>query len=86
MFLHIFKYRLKCLFGGRAEVFWTLIYPIVLATFFSLAFSNLSNVGKFAAIDIAVVDNEEYRSNVYFKTAIGAVSDRNDNAVFLTLR
>lgn len=79
MFAHIFRYRIKCLFGGRAEIFWTLIYPIVLAIFFSLAFSNLSNVGNFAAIEIAVVDNGEFRNDRIFSSVLDSVSDQNDS-------
>lgn len=79
MFAHIFKYRIKCLLGGRADIFWTLIYPIVMAVFFSMAFSNLSNAGNFEPVDIAIVDNEEFRSDGNFKMAIGAVSDQNDD-------
>ncbi len=78
MFAHIFKYRIKCLLGSRADLFWTLLYPIMIAVFFSLAFSNMTNAGKFAPVEIAVVDNGEFRSDGNFKTVIGSVSDQND--------
>ncbi|NLT13370.1 MAG: ABC transporter permease, partial [Clostridiales bacterium] len=79
MFGHIFKYRIKCLFGGRAEIFWTLIYPIVMAIFFSLAFSNLSNVGHFEPFEIAVVDNGEFRKDAIFRSVLDSVSDQNSD-------
>jgi ABC-2 type transport system permease protein len=82
VFAHIFKYRIKCLFGGRAEIFWTLIYPIVLAVFFSMAFSNLSNVGNFEPVEIAVVDNEEYRNDAIFRSALESVSQNEENRYF----
>lgn len=79
MFAHIFKYRLKCLLNSREEIFWTLVYPIVLAIFFSMAFSNLSNVGNFSAIEIAVVDNAEFRNDTVFKSVLDSVSDQSDS-------
>ncbi|NLA88107.1 MAG: ABC transporter permease [Clostridiales bacterium] len=79
MVSHIFKYRLKCLIGSRTEIFWTLIYPIVLAVFFSLAFSNLTNVGNFSPVEIAVVDNNAFRNEPYFAQALGQVSDKSDD-------
>jgi ABC-2 type transport system permease protein len=83
MFAHIFKYRLKCLLGGRAEIFWTLIYPIVLATFFSLAFSNLSKAESFKAVEIAVVDNTEFRNDQMFQSVLDSVSDEsNEDSLF----
>ena len=41
MFWHNFKYNLKILLRDHALVFWTLAFPLILATFFSLAFSNI---------------------------------------------
>ncbi len=79
MFAHIFIYRVKCLLRDRAEIFWTLIYPIVLAIFFAMAFSNLSNVGNFSAIEIAVVDNAEFRNDTIFASVLDSVSDKNND-------
>jgi ABC-2 type transport system permease protein len=42
-----------------------------------MAFSNLSNVGIFSNIKIAVVNNEAYRKNVSFMAAISTVSSSN---------
>lgn len=56
MFSHIFIYRLKMLFKNKSLIFWTMIFPIALATFFSLAFGNLNEQGRFQAIDVAVVE------------------------------
>lgn len=87
MFAHIFKYRLKTILRDRTDVFWTAIYPIILALFFSLAFSNMSGTESFKAFPVGVVDNEEYRSQTYFIEALRAVSgDDTDVKLFdLTL-
>jgi ABC-2 type transport system permease protein len=76
MFLHIYKNRLKCLLRSRGMVFWTLLFPIVLAVFFSLAFDRISD-NSFQSIPIGVVDSTEYQSNTAFITALNSVSDEN---------
>ncbi|PKM77173.1 MAG: ABC transporter permease [Firmicutes bacterium HGW-Firmicutes-15] len=75
MFLHIFTNRCKCLVRDKVLMFWTLMFPIVLASLFGLAFSNLSSEDKFSEINIAVVDNNEYQSNQAFQSALSAVTD-----------
>ena len=80
MFWHIYKNRFKCLIRNRMMVFWTLLYPIVLALLFSMAFSNLNSSTVFTAIPVAVVDNAQYQSNTAFQEALTYVSDTNDQA------
>jgi ABC-2 type transport system permease protein len=75
MFVHIFTNRLKLLLRDRADLFWTTLYPIILALFFSMAFSNLSSAESFSSFPIGVVDNAEYRAQPYFAQALAAVSD-----------
>lgn len=76
MFGHIFKYRLKTLMRDRGDLFWATVYPIVLAIFFSLAFSNMSGADSYKSFPIGVVDNEEYRSQPYFIQTLDAVSGK----------
>ncbi len=80
MFLHIFVNRFKCLIRDKQVVFWTFFYPIVLATLFSLAFSNITSADNFVSIPIAVVDNAEYRNETAFASVLESVSDTNANA------
>ncbi len=84
MFLHIFVNRCKCLLRNKEAMFWTLMFPIILATLFGLAFNNLSSEDKFREIDIAVVDNEEYQNNQGFQSALAAVSakDAGEESLF----
>ena len=80
MFLHIFVNRLKCLIRDRQLVFWTFLYPLVIATLFSLAFSNLSSADAFHSIPIAVVDNVEYKNETTFQSVLSSVSDTNETS------
>ncbi len=56
MFWHNFKYNLKILLRDHALVFWTLAFPLIMATFFNLAFSNIEQSEKLEIIKIAVVE------------------------------
>lgn len=81
MFFHIFSARLKCLLRDRALVFWTLLFPIILAVFFSMAFSNLNKQETFQAFPIAVVQSDAYQKNTDFKNVLESVS-KGDNRMF----
>ena len=79
MFLHNYSYRLKCIVRDKEMMFWTLLFPILLATLFNMAFSNISSAEKFSKIQIVVVDNAEYQENTAFQSAIKAESSSNEN-------
>ncbi len=81
MFGHVFFYRLKCLLRNREMIFWTLLFPILLSVFFSMAFSNLYTAETFHKIPIAVVDSEAYRADTIFRGALQAASS-GENALF----
>ncbi|EST12974.1 ABC transporter permease [Sporolactobacillus laevolacticus] len=74
MFAHIFLYRFKCLIRDRQLVFWTLVFPILLGTFFYMAFFNLNNDETFHPIDAAVVNNHAYQHDAQFKFVIEHIS------------
>jgi ABC-2 type transport system permease protein len=74
MVTHILKYRLKCFFRDRQMLFWTLIFPLLLATLFNMAFSNLATIDQFISIKVAVVDTAEYQGNKVFQSALASVS------------
>lgn len=63
--MYILKTRLLCLFRDRVVIFWALIFPIILSTFYSLAFKNIAAGNVFGTINIAVVDNEDLDANLY---------------------
>ena len=85
MFAHIFKYRLKCLLRDKSNIFWTMLFPLLLATFFQLAFSNLTTGEKFTVINIAVVDNTAWQENESFQQAMDEVSTGEDRLFNLTM-
>lgn len=55
MFSHIFLYRIKSLLRQKSLVFWTLIFPIALATFFNISLGNIKSINDFSPIEVAVV-------------------------------
>jgi len=85
MFVHIFTYRLRCLFRDRENLFWTALFPLILATLFSMAFSNLDSAEVFQPINIAVVNDIRYQENESFKMALEAASEGEDRLFNLTL-
>lgn len=84
MFRHIFLTRLKCLIRDKQTVFWTLFFPLVLATFFDMAFSNLNNSETFHPIDIAVVQNAAYQQSTDLQSALQSASQGDDRIFNLT--
>lgn len=84
MFIHIFTYRLKCLFRDKELVFWTLLFPLILATFFSMAFSKLNDHDLFNPINVAVVNNDAYDKNEDFKKFLEGLSTGENPILNLT--
>lgn len=85
MFAHIFVYRLRCLLRDRQNIFWTMLFPLVLATLFNLAFSNISSGELFHPIDLAVVDNDSWQKNESFRLTMDEVSTGDDRLFNLTV-
>lgn len=77
MFSHIFLYRLKCILRDKENLFWTLLFPIVLAVFFNMALSNLGNAEQFTEIKIAVVDDVAFKEDTTFQEVLKSVSESN---------
>lgn len=85
MFLHNFKYTLKTLCQNRMLLFWTFAFPIILGTFFNMAFSNIEENEKLNIIDIAIVTNKNEDTNQSFIEAIKKLSDKkNEDQLFHT--
>ena len=57
--LTFFKYRFKNSFKNRSLIFWCLLFPIILVTFFHLAFSNIKNDDIFTTFDVGVVAQKQ---------------------------
>ena len=54
--MRLFGYQLKLLYRDRQTMFWTLFFPLILATFFQLAFSQLNSSEQFEPARLAVVE------------------------------
>lgn len=84
MFLHNFKYSLKTLLRNKALIFWTFAFPIILGTLFNLAFSDIENKETLDIIDIAIINNEEFKNDAYFTESFKALSTKSKNQLFNT--
>lgn len=59
MFFHNFKYAIISLVKSKTALFWTLVFPIALATFMYVAFSNILEADEsLVSIPVAVVEEE----------------------------
>ncbi len=84
MFLHNFKYSLKTLLRNKALIFWTFAFPIILGTLFNLAFSDIENKETLDIIDIAIINNEEFKNDAYFTESFKALSTKSKDQLFNT--
>lgn len=82
MFGHLFKYQLKTFLRNKVMIFWTLLFPIVLATLFNLAFSNIGTDEKFEPFPISVVGMQSSSLFPGFEETIEALSTAGDNQLF----
>ena len=74
MFLNLYGKRLLVGIRNVGSLFWTLIFPMVLATLFFAAFGGLDAAGMLNRFPLGVVNIEESGVDVAFQTALDAVS------------
>lgn len=85
MFIHNFIYSFKTLFRNKMLIFWTFAFPIILGTFFNMAFSNIEDSEKLEMIPIAIVNNEDFKDDEILKEAFKTLSDEeNEDRLFDT--
>ncbi len=77
MFIHNFKYSLRILFKDRMLIFWTFAFPIILGTFFHMAFSDIEKNEKLDVINIAIVEDDTHKVNNIYKASFASLSDKN---------
>ena len=83
MLFHNFKYTLKTLFKNKMLIFWTFAFPLILGTFFKMAFSNIETSEKLDVIDIGIVNDSNFENNVIYKEAFKTLSDEeNEDRLF----
>ncbi len=86
MFIHNFKYAFFTLFKNKMLIFWTFAFPVILGTFFYMAFSNIENSEKLDIINIAIIENEEFKNNKIYKEAFRSLSDENNKDRLFNLK
>lgn len=84
MFYHLFIYKLKILLRKKTLLFWTFLFPFILGLFFKLALGNIGAAFEFEPINIAVVNNEEYKLDTNLNSIITSLSSDDKNKIFNT--
>ena len=75
MFIHSFKYTFKSLFRDRMLIFWTFAFPLILGTFFSLAFSNIESSESLDTINIAIAEKENSQAGDTLTEILSSMKD-----------
>lgn len=78
MFFHEFKYELVRVLRQKEELFWVLLFPMILGTMFHVAFSNLNNATENFHTIPAAVCLEPGATNESFQAVLNALSDETD--------
>lgn len=81
MFFHNLKYSLKSLIKNKGLLFWTFLFPLLMATLFNMAFGNWVESEKFESIDIVIIKNSYYEDNEVAKRVFESISS-GENRVF----
>ena len=75
-----FKYALLRLMRNKANLFWILVFPIVLGCFFKSAFSNVTASESFHTVPVAVVEGDNADATA-FHTMIEQLSGDSEDAM-----
>lgn len=84
MFFHNLKYSLKSLIKNKGLLFWTFLFPLLMATLFNMAFGNWVESEKFESIDIAIIKNSYYEDNEVAKRVFESISSGEDRVFNIT--
>lgn len=83
MFIRDFLYTIKIMVRGRVSIFWTLVFPLLLATFMYMAFGNIYEQDEmFRNIKVAVVTEDESANGLNYM--LDALSDGDDAILSVT--
>lgn len=86
MFITGFVTRIKCAFRDKEMIFWTLLFPVMLATLFYFCFSNLDSADAFSPVKTAVVVDQAYRQAAGFQAALEEVSKEGEDRLLQLTR
>ena len=60
MFIHNLKYTIKTLFKNKVLIFWTFAFPLLLGTFFTMAFSDIEKGETLDSLALDAYNNPTY--------------------------
>ncbi len=88
MFSRLFKYRILTILRSKDSIFWVLLFPIILSILFNLALKDAMTGKKFENIEIAVIEDENYKNETIIKSIMETVSvtdkkQADDNTMFI---
>lgn len=84
MFGMVYKKRILCGLRSRELMFWTLLFPMALATLFYFALSRLDEDGALEAIPTGVVTDENWDAEGMLPQVIGMLSRESDALLEVT--
>ncbi|MBO5372769.1 MAG: ABC transporter permease [Lachnospiraceae bacterium] len=86
MFFHEFKYTIKNILRTKEEIFWVLLFPLLLSIMFHVAFGNINNTTEnFHTIPVAVCLEEGAHSES-FQKVLDTLSDESvEDTPFLAI-
>ncbi len=67
------------MFRTKSLIFWTLCFPLILATLFSLAFSNINSLDQFDPIEVGIVEKDAFPAS--FQTVIDELSKESSDSL-----
>src|SRR6056297_1298638 len=75
MFKHAFIYNMKTILREKETVFWSLLFSLLMATFFYFPFCNLADGSKFNTINLGVVESPLLMEGSQFHSVLSSISD-----------
>lgn len=80
--LRIFQYSFKQLLRNRMELFWLLLFPILLGSLFKAAFGSLMDAARFDPIPVAIVCGDGYAADE-FKELADILGEEGDDQILI---
>lgn len=73
--IHNFKYAFLTLLKNKTLIFWTFAFPILLGTFFQMAFQDIESSETLQVMDIAIIKSDTWENNLIWRTAFSKLSE-----------
>lgn len=82
---HILNYQLKCFLRNKSILFWTLAFPIILTTMFSLVLTDIYKPSSLKTMELGVIDTASYQSDVVLQEVLTTSKNGDSNLFNVTL-